>query len=134
MKIVKYGNGMRAQKWYTSECPHCHTVWKNTQLEIEYVDEDQKTLDHPSPYYKAYCPLCGKEELHYLKPRSNQLQNVLKYSTEGTIKTMMLITLLSCIALFGIVWLPNVVVRAFISAVPLSVIIAFALIIHSDCD
>lgn len=134
MKIVKYGNGMRAQKWYTSECPHCHTVWKNNEFEVVYVDEDQKTLVRPSPSYKATCPLCGKEELYYLKGKQNQLQKVLKYNTEGTIKTMMLITLLCCLALFGIVWIPNVVVRAFISAIPLAIIVAFALIIHSDCE
>ena len=133
MKIVKYGNGMRAQKWYTSECPHCHTVWKNTPVEIEYVDEDMKTLDHPSPYYKAYCPLCGKEELHYIKTH-NYMKSLLKFNTLKMIKGMMVGTIISALVTFGFVCIPNIAVRGILSAISLGFIIAFAPMLFLDCD
>lgn len=133
MKIVKYGNGMRAQKWYTSECPHCHTVWKNTEFEVVYVDEDQKTLDHPSPFYKATCPVCGKEELHYLKTH-NYMKSLLKFNTLGMIKGMMRGTIISALVTFGIICIPNIAVRGILSAISLGAIIAFALMLLIDCD
>ena len=132
MKIVKYGNGMRAQKWYTSECPHCHTVWKNTPVEIEYVDEDMKTLDHPSPYYKAYCPLCGKEELHYLKTH-NYMKSLLKFNTSSMIKGMMRGTIISAVVTFVLLWIPNIAVRGLIGSLSLGSIFAIALMLLIDC-
>jgi len=133
MKIVKYGNGMRAQKWYTSECPHCHTVWKNTEFEVVYVDEDEETLTHPSPYYKATCPVCGKEELHYLKTH-NYMKSLLKFNTLGMIKGMMRGTIISALVTFGIICIPNIAVRGILSAISLGTIIAFALMLLIDCS
>ena len=133
MKIVKYGHGMRAQRWYTSECPHCHTVWKNTEFEVVYVDEDEETLDHASPYYKATCPVCGKEELHYLKER-NYMKSLLRFNTSKMIKGMMLGTIISALVMFGIVWVSNAGVRGLLSTLPLGSIIAFALMLFLDCD
>ena len=43
MKIVKYGHGMKCQKWYKTECSHCHTIFKASPFEVAFIEYDEET-------------------------------------------------------------------------------------------
>lgn len=58
MKIVKYGPGMKAEKNYKIECSHCHSVFKASPFEVEFLTDDGELSTHFTPIYKVTCPVC----------------------------------------------------------------------------
>ena len=58
MKIVKYGPGMKAEKNYKIECSHCHSVFKASPFEVDFLTEDGEVSTHATSIYKATCPVC----------------------------------------------------------------------------
>lgn len=58
MKIVKYGPGMKAEKDFKIECSHCHSVFKASPFEVDFLTEDGEVSTHVTPIYKVTCPVC----------------------------------------------------------------------------
>lgn len=74
MKIVKYGHGMKCQKWYKTECSHCHTVFKASPFEVAFMEYDEETT-HPTPSYKTTCPVCEYTDIYKLEKKDKKKKN-----------------------------------------------------------
>ena len=74
MKIVKYGHGMKCQKWYKTECSHCHTIFKASPFEVYFMEYDEETT-HPTPDYKATCPVCDYTDIYKLEKKEKKKKN-----------------------------------------------------------
>lgn len=74
MKIVKYGHGMKCQKWYKTECSHCHTIFKASPFEVAFMEYDEETT-HPTPSYKTTCPVCEYTDIYKLEKKEKKKKN-----------------------------------------------------------
>ena len=74
MKVLKYGYGMKPKKHYITKCNDCNSVFSASSVDVEFLDDNNNVVDHPTPKYRTYCPVCGhtqifkKQKHHLFKP------------------------------------------------------------------
>lgn len=116
MKIIKYGPGMKAKRWYITECRHCHTIFKASEFDVTFVEKQAAVeLDHPSPYYKTTCPVCQHRARYNIKGKSTKDEPWNKISeyvdkdrvVRLLITTLGISTLDLCIEPFGLILFPT---------------------------
>lgn len=116
MKILKYGPGMKAKRWYITECRHCHTIFKASEYDITFVEKQASVeLDHPSPYYKTTCPVCQHRARYNIKGKSVKDEPFNKISEcvdKNAVITLLIIAVISAgvgtgLSLFGSIFIPT---------------------------
>ena len=139
MKIIKYGPGMKAKRWYITECRHCHTIFKASEFDVTFVEKQATVeLDHPSPYYKTTCPVCQHRARYNLKGKSTKDEpwnkiseyvdkdNVMRFLVAALIITGFML----CIEPFGIIFFPTWLNELIIIVALLAVVIILICLIN----
>lgn len=80
MKIVRYGHGMKCQKWYKTECSHCHTIFKASPFEVAFLERCDEETTHPTPIYRTTCPVCEYTDIYKLEKKEKKKKD--KYKSE----------------------------------------------------
>jgi hypothetical protein len=93
MKVIKYGTGMKCKRHYITECGNCHTIFDATPKEVEFLGRNDEPVDHPTPTYRTYCPVCGDTRIYEIKKKK-------KKSSNGIMIMFILLILLPIIDMF----------------------------------
>lgn len=88
MKIVKYGHGMKSQKWYKTECTHCHTVFKASPFEVAFLERCDEEATHPTPTYRTTCPVCEYTDIYKLEKKEKKKKNKDKSEKRNLFRTI----------------------------------------------
>lgn len=92
MKVIKYGTGMKCKRHYITECGNCHTIFDATPKEVEFLGHNDEPVDHPTPTYRTYCPVCGDTRIYEIKKKNKK-----KKSSTGMMIMFILLILLPII-------------------------------------
>ena len=139
VKVLKYGPGMKAKRWYITECRHCHTIFKASEFDVTYVEKHSTTeLNHPSPYYKVTCPVCEHRARYNLKGKAvgdeNYYNRISEYVSKDKVMKLLVIALCIvifdlCLEPFSIVFFPTWMTELLLILSLLTVAIILAMLI-----
>lgn len=69
MKVLKYGFGMKPKKHYITKCHDCNSMFSASSVDVEFLDDKNNVVDHPTPKYRTYCPVCGHTQIFEIQKR-----------------------------------------------------------------
>lgn len=69
MKVLKYGFGMKPKKHYITKCHDCNSTFSASSVDVEFLDDKNNVVDHPTPKYRTYCPVCGHTQIFDIRKR-----------------------------------------------------------------
>ena len=139
MKVIKYGHGMTAKKWYKSECPYCHTVFKAHEFEVTFIDDEGDISLHPTPSYKVICPVCEKSAKYELKKHTLSLfqintKTLFKLFDKSTLNWCCAVVLVSALLMELFALISDPITRLFLGALPLGIIVGVMLGVFIDIN